>query len=169
MLCWVFTVARAFLPLWTGGYSLAVVLGLLTVGASLVAEEGLQGMQASVVAAHGLSSICGSWSLGHRLNSYGAQASCSEAYGIFLDQGRNPCRLHWQVDSSPVSYHRSPSMILLNYHVLKVKTLASPSPFSFFSFLSFYFICHPKNIQVFTSKLNALGESELLASFLFSL
>ena len=41
MLCWVFTVAGAFLSLWPGGYSLVVVLGLLTVVASLVAEEGL--------------------------------------------------------------------------------------------------------------------------------
>ena len=139
MLCWVFTVAWAFLSLWPGGYSLVVVLGLLTVVASLVAEEGLQGTQASVVAAHGLSSICGSWALGHRLNSYGARASCSEAYGIFLDQGRNPCLLHWQMDSSPLSYHRSPSMMLLNYHVFEVKTLPSPAPlFPFFlSYLPF--------------------------------
>ena len=25
--------------------------------------------------------------------------SCSVAYGVFLDQGSNPCPLHWQVDS----------------------------------------------------------------------
>ena len=25
--------------------------------------------------------------------------SCSAACGIFLDQGSNPCPLHWQVDS----------------------------------------------------------------------
>ena len=37
------------------------------------------GMWASVVVAHGL--------------------SCSAACGIFLDQGSNPCPLHWQVDS----------------------------------------------------------------------
>ena len=39
------------------------------------------GAQASVEAAHGL--------------------SCSEARGIFLDQGSNPCLLRWQVDSLP--------------------------------------------------------------------
>ena len=27
--------------------------------------------------------------------------SCSVASGIFLDQGSNPCLLHWQVDSLP--------------------------------------------------------------------
>ena len=104
--------------------------------ASLVVEEGLQGMWGSGFAARGLSRISGSWALGHRLNSYGAQASCSEACGIFLDQGRNPCLLHWQVDSSPLSYHRRPSMILLNCHILEVKTLASPSPLFLF-FLSY--------------------------------
>ena len=28
---------------------------------------------------------------------------CSMARGIFLDQGSNPCLLHWQVDSLPLS------------------------------------------------------------------
>ena len=37
------------------------------------------GVQALVVVAHGL--------------------SCSEAWGIFPDQGSNPCPLHWQADS----------------------------------------------------------------------
>ena len=42
------------------------------------------GVQASVVVEHGLS----------------YPAAC----GIFLDQGSNPCLLHWRVDSLPLSY-----------------------------------------------------------------
>ena len=34
---------------------------------------------------------------------------CSEACGIFLDEGLNPCFLHWQVDSSPLSHQGSPT------------------------------------------------------------
>ena len=33
--------------------------------------------------------------------------SCSAAYGILPDQGLNPCLLHWQVDSLPLSHERS--------------------------------------------------------------
>ena len=56
-----------------GGYSLAVVRGLLIVVASLVAEHRLKGSQASIAAACRLSS-CGSQALEHRLNHCGAQA-----------------------------------------------------------------------------------------------
>ena len=34
--------------------------------------------------------------------------SCSEACGIFPDQGSNPCLLHEQVDSLPLSHQGSP-------------------------------------------------------------
>ena len=34
-------------------------------------------------------------------------SSCSEACGIFLDQGLNPCPLHWQVDSYPLCHQGS--------------------------------------------------------------
>ena len=34
--------------------------------------------------------------------------SCSKACVIFLDQGLNPCLLHWQVDSLPLSHQGSP-------------------------------------------------------------
>ena len=37
--------------------------------------------------------------------------------GIFLTQGLNSCLLHWQVDSLPLSHHRSPHIyngVLLN-------------------------------------------------------
>ena len=35
--------------------------------------------------------------------------SCSAACGIFLDQGSNPCPLHWQVDSYSLYHQGSPS------------------------------------------------------------
>ena len=38
--------------------------------------------------------------------------SCSEARAIFLDQGLNPCPLHWQADSYPLNHQRSPSFFL---------------------------------------------------------
>ena len=34
--------------------------------------------------------------------------SCSAACGIFPDQGSNPCLLHWQMDSLPLSHQGSP-------------------------------------------------------------
>ena len=61
------------------GLLFIAVHGLLIVVASLVAEHQALGAQASVVVAHGL--------------------SCSVACVIFLDQGSNPCALHWQTDS----------------------------------------------------------------------
>ena len=33
---------------------------------------------------------------------------CCTACGIFLDQGSNPCLLHWQADSLPLSHQGSP-------------------------------------------------------------
>ena len=34
--------------------------------------------------------------------------SCSAACGIFPNQGLNPCSLHWQADSQPLSHQGSP-------------------------------------------------------------
>ena len=36
--------------------------------------------------------------------------SCSVAYGIFQDQRSNPCLLHWQADSLPLSHQGSPEL-----------------------------------------------------------
>ena len=90
----------------SGGYSLVVVHGLLRAVVSLVAEHGsracgLQQLQhmGSVVVAHGLRS-CGSWALEHRLNICGTRLILLLACGLFLDQGSNPCLLHWQADST---------------------------------------------------------------------
>ena len=61
-------------------------------------------------------SCCGAWALGAgvsvvaapRLQSTGSTVvpnslSCSKACGISLDQGSNPCLLHWQANSYPWS------------------------------------------------------------------
>ena len=39
--------------------------------------------------------------------------SCSAACGIFLDQGSNPCPLHWQADSQPLCHQGSPCLATL--------------------------------------------------------
>ena len=59
------------------GYSLAVVCKFLIMVASIVLEHRLWSLWAFVVVVHRL--------------------SCSAACGIFPDQGRNPCRLQWQI------------------------------------------------------------------------
>ena len=99
-LSWVFLAAQDFLYLCQAGRVgfLGVVHTLLTAVPPLVAEHGLQGAQASVAAAQGAQELwlLWVWSAGsvvavHRL-------SCLAACGIVLDQGANPCLLHWKVD-----------------------------------------------------------------------
>ena len=41
-------------------------------------------------------------------NGCGTEPSFSAAYETFPDQGLNLCPLHWQVDSLPLNYQRSP-------------------------------------------------------------
>ena len=79
---------------------LIAVHGLPLAVAFLVVEHRLWGERASVVAVPGLPST-GSLVVRHEL-------SCSEACGIFLDQGSNPCLLHRQADSLPLSHQGSP-------------------------------------------------------------
>ena len=38
----------------------------------------------------------------------GCRHSCPVAYGIFQDQGSDPCSLHWQADSSSLGHQGSP-------------------------------------------------------------
>ena len=65
----------------------------------------------SVVGAPGLQST-GSAGVVHGL-------SCSAACGIFRDQESNPCLLHWQADSLPLSHQGSPAswLLLMNTEV----------------------------------------------------
>ena len=62
--------------------------------------------------------------------------SCSEACGIFPDQGSNPCPLHWQADSQPLHHQGSPL------------TLGFSKYFSgslFLSYLKIFFFFLPKD------------------------
>ena len=91
---WVFIAARGlslvaaswgYSLLWCACFSLQWLLLLRSTGSRRAG---------SVVVAHGL--------------------SCSSACGIFLDQGSNPCPLHWQTDSQPLCHQRSPCLLLFN-------------------------------------------------------
>ena len=78
---------RAFSNFSERGLLFVAVHGLLIAVASLVSEQGLTGF-----------SSCGMlWHVGSVVVAHGL--GCSEAYGIFPDQGLNPCPLHWQADS----------------------------------------------------------------------
>ena len=76
------------------------------------------------VAAHGLSldaasrellSCCGAQALRYVGSVVVAQAlSRSVTCDIFLDQGLNPCPLHWQADSQPLDHQGSPSSLPFN-------------------------------------------------------
>ena len=51
---------------------------------------------------------CSAWAAGARASVVVALGlSCSVACGILPDQGLNLCPLHWQADSSPLSYQGS--------------------------------------------------------------
>ena len=95
------------------GLLIVAVHGLLIAKASLCCRAQTVGVQASVVAACRLGSCgtcalertgfsgCGVWAqelwlAGSVVVVHGL--SCSAACGIFLDQGSNPCPLHWQAD-----------------------------------------------------------------------
>ena len=77
---------RAFSSCGEQGLLFIAVRVLLIVVASLVVEHGLQ--------ARGLQYL---WHTGSVVVARGL--SCSEACGIFPDQGSSPCPLHWQADS----------------------------------------------------------------------
>ena len=62
---------------------------------------------ASVVVARGLS--CFMAFLHQPLASFSFLIKC----GIFLDRGSNPCPLHWQTGSYPLSHQGSPDTLLL--------------------------------------------------------
>ena len=83
----------------SGGYSLVVAHGLLIGVASLVVEHRLESTGSTAVA--------------HEL-------TCSVACGAFPDQGSNPCLLHWQVDSLPLS-HQGSLCLFLNVKFLLIQ------------------------------------------------
>ena len=91
-LCWVFVSVRGLsLVAASGGHSSSRCAGLSLSRPLLLRSTG-SGHAGSVVVAHG--------------------PSCSVAYGIFPDQGSNPCPLHWQADSQPLRHQGSPQAFL---------------------------------------------------------
>ena len=91
----------------SAGFSVVAVRGFLIV------EPGFQ--------APGLSS-CGSQAPEHSLNKVHG-LGCSAACRVFPDQGLNPCLLHWQADSLPLSHQGSPLPSLLKDILIKYRIL----------------------------------------------
>ena len=98
-LCWALRAAQAFLQLQSGDHSLVVVPGF-SLRWLLTVEHRLQDMWAQQ------SQFPGSRELAHQLWHTGLVAS--QHVGVFPDQGSNPCLLHWQADSLPLSHQGSP-------------------------------------------------------------
>ena len=87
-LCWVFVSVRGLPPAAaSGGHSSSRCAGLSPSRPLPLRSTGSR-HAGSVVVAHG--------------------PSCSAAYGIFPDQGSNPCPLHWQADSQPLRHQGGP-------------------------------------------------------------
>ena len=82
-----------------GGYCLVAVSRLGIGAASL--------LQSTVAV------VCGLQQLRHAASTDVVhELSCSNARGTFPDQGSNLCLLHWQANSSPLSHHGSPLILL---------------------------------------------------------
>ena len=123
---------RAFSSCGERGPLLIAVRGPLTIAASLVAEHRLQTRRLN---------ICGG-------------PSCSEACGIFPDQGSNPCPLHWQGDSQPLYHQGSPLgrfLITVSISVLVIDLFI----FSISSWFSLLRLCFSKNLSI-SSRLSIL-------------
>ena len=104
LLCWVFVSVRGLsLVAASGGHSSSRCAGLSLSRPLLLRSTGSR-RTGSVVVAHG--------------------PSCSAACGILLDQGSNPCPLHWQADSQPLRHQGSPKInFLMNVIVKTFRTL----------------------------------------------
>ena len=68
---------------------------------SIFGSAGSAELRLSLVAVSGVYSLVAVASLvaEHGLQSTGSVVGSLQAYGIFLDQGSNPCLLHWQMGS----------------------------------------------------------------------
>ena len=92
-LCWVFVSVRGLSPVVaSGGHSSSRCAGLSLSWPLSLRSTGSR-RAGSVVVAHG--------------------PSRSAAYGIFPDQGSNPCPLHWQADCQPLRHQGSPCFYFL--------------------------------------------------------
>ena len=70
-------------------------------------------MVVSLITEHGLWVLGLQWLLHVGSTVAALRLSCSLACGIFLDQGSNPCVLHWQADSLPLSHQGNPHTLIL--------------------------------------------------------
>ena len=97
-LCWVFASVRGLsLAVASGGHSSSRCTGLSLSRPLLLRSTGSR-RAGSVMVAHG--------------------PSCSAARGIFLDQGSNPCPLHWQADPQPLRHQGSPGIGFNGFNLL---------------------------------------------------
>ena len=103
-------------------YLFLAVLGLCCcTGSSLVMEPRRGGLLSGcnvrllLLQSTGLG-CAGTQALERSLDTCSAQLSCSEARGIFLEQGSNPCHLHRWANSLPLSHEGSSSFHLLRMH-----------------------------------------------------
>ena len=96
----------------SGGYSWLWCVGFSLQGLLMLCTD-FKGTQAFVVGVSRLRvAICGLESTGSI--TVGHWLSCSAACGILPEQGLDPCLLHWQADSSPLSRQRNPPVGLFN-------------------------------------------------------
>ena len=98
-------------------YSFLAVLGLCcyTWAFSGCSKWGLLSSRGARASHCGGVSCCGAQAPGHIGSVVAAhRLSCPVACETFPDQGSNPCPLHWQVDSSPVSHQGSPGLSFEN-------------------------------------------------------
>ena len=139
---WVFVAVQGlFLVEASGSHSLVALHRLLMWWFLLLQSTGSR--------ARGVSS-CGSWILEHSSILGAHRLSCSTACGIFLEQGSNPCSLHWRVDSLPLDHQRSPKSLYINHYILSISCgwlspYLSVSTLVFFAILS---LPHPGPVRM---------------------
>ena len=106
----------------SGDYSPVAVQELLIAVASLLLSVVGSRHVGSTVAAPGSSSTDSELYVHHCVHGL----SCSMACGIFLDQGSNPCLLHWLADSLTLSPQGSPVFSFLRTLVIELGPHLNP-------------------------------------------
>ena len=54
--------------------------------------------------------------------------SCSAACEIFLEEGSNPCPLHWQLDSYPLDHQGNPMQVFLKQMLIIISEDTQHAP-----------------------------------------